>query len=377
MAKQSNDSTQTVKGIIYQFLVALEKCFMLRAENESVFIETFGDISILKDKSIQIESKYYKGYLTDLDYNVWNTLNNWMKDGFPLQEFSSLVLLTTQKVRKNSSWYGWNTLKKEEKLFRFLKINTEYNSKKTKSKQTSDLLNSIFNDTKRERLINILDKFVIEQNAVDDKTYYQQIKNEYCKTIPDIRADQYMRTMFAYIISLDVIDKQWKISFNDFTRESKIVAQSLIDTTLTFPQKISLDNVKYDDFQNNSFVEKIKEIDYKEVIPQAVSDFAETRELILTEFKTSPFLIKKIGEYEEDIQRKHSLLYRRASRNASYNEDKIIPYSKDFYDDFMSLENINLHLYNSVPPYFYNGMVHILADEKDNVNWLLNPSTNE
>lgn len=36
MAKQSNNSTPAIKGIIYQFLVALEKCFKLQEGGNSV-----------------------------------------------------------------------------------------------------------------------------------------------------------------------------------------------------------------------------------------------------------------------------------------------------------------------------------------------------
>ena len=113
MGRQSNDSTKTFKGIIYQFLIALDKCFEMQ-EGESVYIETCGDISILGDDSIQIESKYFNSYLTELDHNVWKTINNWMKDEFPYDNFCSLILLTTQKVKTNSSWYNWNNKKKTE-----------------------------------------------------------------------------------------------------------------------------------------------------------------------------------------------------------------------------------------------------------------------
>ena len=46
MKKLSFDSTPTLKGIVFQFLVALDRCFEMQA-GESVFIETFGDVSVL------------------------------------------------------------------------------------------------------------------------------------------------------------------------------------------------------------------------------------------------------------------------------------------------------------------------------------------
>lgn len=108
MGKVSFDSTSTIKGMIFQFLVALERCFE-KQEGQSVYIERFGDVSVIdKEDAIQIESKYYKRDLSDLDENVWNSISNWTDSSFSLEKFSSLVLLTTQKVGKRSKWNGWN-----------------------------------------------------------------------------------------------------------------------------------------------------------------------------------------------------------------------------------------------------------------------------
>ena len=97
MVKQSNNSTPTIKGLIYQFLVALGKCFELQA-GETVYIETYGDISILGcNDTVQIESKFYKENLTDYDHNIWNTLNNWLKESFPIDSFSSFGFIDYAK----------------------------------------------------------------------------------------------------------------------------------------------------------------------------------------------------------------------------------------------------------------------------------------
>ena len=87
MGKVSFDSTSTTKGMIFQFLVALERCFEMQ-EGQFVYIERFGDVSVIGDEgAIQIESKYYKRDLTDLDENIWNSISNWMDSSFSLEEF--------------------------------------------------------------------------------------------------------------------------------------------------------------------------------------------------------------------------------------------------------------------------------------------------
>lgn len=101
---------------MFQFLVALERCFEMQ-EGQSVYIERFGDVSVIgEENSTQIESKYYKRDLHDLDENIWNTISNWTDISFPVDSFSSLVLLTTQKIGAKSKWNGWNEKSLTERI---------------------------------------------------------------------------------------------------------------------------------------------------------------------------------------------------------------------------------------------------------------------
>lgn len=81
MPKQKFDSTPSIKGTLFQFLIALERCFEMQ-EGQSVYIETYGDVSILGklSDSKQIESKLYKKALTDSDKNVWKSIYKWTED---------------------------------------------------------------------------------------------------------------------------------------------------------------------------------------------------------------------------------------------------------------------------------------------------------
>lgn len=79
-------------------------------EKQTVYIETYGDVSVLGNlfDSKQIESKLYKRPLNDSDKNVWKSIYNWTREDFPVDTFSSLILLTTQKVPIGSAWLHWN-----------------------------------------------------------------------------------------------------------------------------------------------------------------------------------------------------------------------------------------------------------------------------
>jgi len=370
MAKQRNNSTSTIKGFIYQFLVALKKCFELQ-EGEAVYIETFGDISILSNgDSEQIESKFYKDDLTDADHNVWNTLHNWLREEFSLDSFSSLVLLTTQKVKSTSAWYGWNTKSYAEKLVILKDISAKYSRRKTnKDPKTEKLLSSVLDESKLERLITILGKFVIDNNASSDISLYDAIKQIHAKTIPDIRQDEYIRSMLGYVISPPTVNNNWRISYEDFRQEVNLLAQSLIDTTTQFPAKINLRDIKHEEYNENDFVNKIRQIEYEEVILDAVTEYVQTKELIITEIRTSKKISDSLCEYEESLHKRHNAEYRKACRNCM--ETQKVNHSKNFYDGMMSSEDGSFYIYNSVPRYFHNGMLHILAEENDDFTWLL------
>ena len=149
-----NDSTKTFKPIIYQFLIALEKCFEMQDE-ESIWIEKYGDVT--SSIGVQIEVKDYQNNLTDLDHNVWKTLKNWLDDNFDATKYKNLILLTTQTISKSSKFIDWNTKNKDEKYQILNLIAKEFNKQKKKSDSTQKLLNDALKPDKNHKLLEILE----------------------------------------------------------------------------------------------------------------------------------------------------------------------------------------------------------------------------
>ena len=266
MKKLSFDSTPTLKGIVFQFLVSLDRCFEMQ-EGESVFIETFGDVSVLGgDNPTQIESKCYKTDLTDLDENVWNTIHNWMRDDFPIEKFSSLFLLTTQKAGKKSEWGGWNKKGLEDKLKTLNRIKEHFDKKKRKSEKLKSMLDAVFDASKSKRLAEIAKKLFIDCLDTDDEQYYKSLLNRN-KSIPKIQRNKYINSLLGWIIRPQ---KKWTISNEDFEKEAQEIAEKLRKNTVVFPDKLQLTDIKNEEYEENSFVRKIKDIEYEEVIPETV-----------------------------------------------------------------------------------------------------------
>ena len=176
MPKLKFDSTSSIKGVLFQFLIALERCFEMQ-EGQAVYIETYGDVSVLGNLSDnkQIESKLYKRNLTGLDKNVWKSIHNWMSEDFPIDTFSSLILLTTQKVPIDSAWLNWNEKNPSERMDILRNIKKSFDSRKRKDKDLASYMNAIFDAKNATRLSQITKMLYIDSISMDGNQYHNSL----------------------------------------------------------------------------------------------------------------------------------------------------------------------------------------------------------
>ena len=88
-SKLKHDASSSIDGTIYQFYIAIDKCFEL-LDGEKVIIEKYGDVTV-SDK-YQIEVKHYQEDLTDLHENIWKTIDNWLQNAFDVSHYKNLIL---------------------------------------------------------------------------------------------------------------------------------------------------------------------------------------------------------------------------------------------------------------------------------------------
>lgn len=358
-----NDSTKTFKPIIYQFLIALEKCFQMQ-DNESIWIEKYGDVT--SSSGIQIEVKDYQKNLTDLDHNVWKTLKNWLDDNFDATKYKNLILLTTQTISKSSKFINWNTKNKDEKYQILDLISEEFNKQKEKSDLTQKLLNDILKPDKNHKLLEILEKFTIQSKADNDEVLYKRLKETRTDGILEEKKDEYLDSLIGYIINPAMTFSGWEIKNKDFRQKTKSLIETYTSTTKIFP-KIEIPLITNDiikEHQSYLFVQKIEDIDYCEVKSEAISDFIYSRTVLNEELKNYEISKKEYRHYENELLK--SFQVKRRNALLDVNSSNRINKSKKLYNDTTGEVAPNFYNFNDTPKSYRNGILHELANDSDN-----------
>ena len=360
-----NDSTKTFKPIIYQFLIALEKCFEMQDE-ESIWIEKYGDVT--SSIGVQIEVKDYQKNLTDLDHNVWKTLKNWLDDNFDATKYKNLILLTTQTISKSSKFIDWNTKNKDEKYQILNLIAKEFNKQKEKSDLTQKLLNDALKPDKNHKLLEILEKFTIQSKSDNDEVLYKKLKETRTDGILEGKKDEYLNSLIGYIINPAMTSSGWEIKNKDFRQKTKSLIETYTSTTKVFP-KIEIPLITNDiieEHQSYLFVQKIEDINYCEVKSEAISDFIYSRTILNEELKNYEISQKEYKDYEDELLK--SFQAKRRNALLDVNSSNRINKSKKLYNDTTGEAASNFYNFNNTPKSYRNGILHELANDSKNPN---------
>lgn len=366
MIKQlRNNASFSTQGIIFQFLVALEYCFKMK-KGDSIYIERFGDVTSLSEENpnIQIEVKKRKDKISNYSECIWNTIYNWTQSDFDITKFQHLLLITTQTISSSSKWHKWNSNNLEGRLKSF----NQLLDKKSRTKLGDELnvkidyIQSKLNDELKIQLVTKLEIIFIEPSFEDWMTHNQP----YLNFVPEIQQPNLVYKLYGYISLGSQNSDGWEIPYEDFVREKQDIAETLVENTRIFPsvEEPVIDKSEYVD---KIFVKKILEIEYDEVVPQAIQDYVFSLSYIAELGKTR-HKMEEIKKYAQVIKRDHDTMYRKAKRSCS---DDIIKSSQDFYDDYEISPIQSFSNYNNTPHEFRAGITHSLADDNQ-ISWHLN-----
>jgi hypothetical protein len=382
--KLSHDATATTRGTLYQLWVAVQKCYEMFQLDQMVLIETQGDVT--KNKEEQTEVKHYSDPLTDNHICFWKTLNNWMQEAFDPTSYSTLILLTTQEFGQNSTISEWNDKSPNERLAIIEKIveqaedkytervkNTEKGKSKPEPSEVLKYQRNTLAKEHREKLKEILNRFYIEAASPRLPDLYNKIKGLYLKGILEGKQDNFLNSLFGFITKPGLEREQhWEISYSDFCAKVAELTEQYRKGTRTFPRV----NIHNEDVQNiksseRLFVQKIHDIEYSEVILDAIKDYLEAIKTIQEEFRTYSVPLTRTVDYTNDVIRIFTQNHRCHSRNCS----NVVKDSKNFYDKITTAIPLHFGDFEATPLWFRNGLLHtVLDDESKNLKWRLEPN---
>lgn len=241
-----HDASASTKGIVYQFYVAVQKCFEL-VSGQKVLIEKRGDVTI--SDSQQVETKLYQEPLTDNHLNFWKTLNNWLQDAFDDTVYSSLILYTTQEFGEHAMIAEWNEADHRrrfeilETIHNYAEERETQRKKKNSTEERSipealSFQRRVLDGEKRDKLRRIIEKFVIASGAPLLDDLYKRISDQYCKGILDGKRHDFLNSLLGFVISPDaILDNSWEITYEQFDAKVGELRPLYARETRIFPTK--------------------------------------------------------------------------------------------------------------------------------------------
>lgn len=369
--KVPQDATASTRGTIYHLCVAVQKCYQLR-EGQRLLIEELGDVTI--DGEQQIEVKQYSDCLTDGHHNFWNTLKNWMGDAFDHTRYAYLILHTTQKFAPNATIVEWNGLDAKKRLELLLAINQKSEKAYEKAKvanakkaPTAVLKHQRFvlHPKRRAKLNALLGKVWIEAQAKNLPDLYEELKQGKIRGILSGKKGDFLDALIGFVCRPDKkAGEQWVITYEDFEAKLANLSTTYCKETRLFPRKYFTGPGSGDGSpdRDDLFVTKIRDIEYPDVICEAIHDYEATLATVNREFKAYGVDPAIVEDYSREVEGQFAADYRVACRRCSDE----LPDSQDLYDGTTSRHASALPGFEDTPCAFRNGLLHQRMD---------NPST--
>ena len=308
-----------------------------------------------------------------------------MHDKFDEAQYSSLILYTTQQFGERSRISGWNDATTDRRVAILQEIHEEAEEREQQRQsknngnrqQIPDSLNFqrfVRNPTRQGKLRRVVAKFVIESQTPEMSTLYQRLINQYCKTILRGKCDDFLNALFGFVISPNTItSNSWEVTFEQFSQKVRELTPIYCFETRVFPRKhlgsvITTDPQQADHYNNRLFVQKIRDIEYHDVVAQAIHEYIGASRTVLEEFRHYEVSGTSHMEYAEEVINVFRPRYRAACRNVA----DIIKDSQTFFDNIIAEESPGFSGFERPPRAFRNGVLHMYIDkDDDDLKWRL------
>ena len=377
--KLSNDATSSISGTIYQICVALERAFMLE-EGQKLWIEKFGDVTVSGHE--QVETKQYSDSLTDSHPNFWNTLKNWLLPSFNPAGYIHLTLLTTQSIGIDSKLIEWNDAVPSRRLEILQEILKESEARYKKSQESKaekkgtgpsqSLIDQRFvlDLKQKQKLAEVIPKISIASASPRLQELRKKIIDRHGKTILQAKQDAFLDDLMGYLLSPCTVQNGWEISFSEFSAKLTMVSKHYSRGTVVFPAKQITPTTEDLELQKEKrFVRKIHEIQYQDVISDAIRHYILASITVIEEFKNYEVDPKSYQTYQSNLKQSQQTRHRSAKRRLSGDP---VAASQNFYDELTGETPQPFPSFEQTPMEFRNGVLHMLADDgADDFQWRL------
>ncbi|MFY9260181.1 MAG: hypothetical protein WAO71_06680 [Gallionella sp.] len=370
--KMSNDATSSITGTIYQICIGLDRCFKLR-QGQKLWIERYGDVTTSGES--QLEIKFYSEPLTDSHLNFWKTLNNWLKPEFDSSQYADLVLVTNQSFGQSSKLSKWNELTAQARFDLLKEIKNESensfekNTKKPKPSKSLIIQKEVL-ASDSTKLMEVIAKISISSDSPDIQQLCETILDVYGKSILTAKRRDFLEGLLGYLMNPATIHDEWEITYDEFSAKVAVLTNAYRQQTTVFP-KIKLHFLPEELKVHNEkqFAQKLREIEYAEVVSEAISNYIVANTTILEELNSYCVEHDSYAVYARNLSSAHKTNHRKAMRSVTKNN--VIDASKSFYDDRTGEYPQKFARFEDIPIEFRNGVFHILADAEDDFLWRL------
>ncbi len=375
-SQTKNAALTTALAFHYQMLIGLDKCFSLENE-QSILFEKDGDVSLLSPntlESTQTEVKDYAAALTDHHENLWKTLKNWLAPEFYHAQYGVLVLHTTQAFGVTTRLKDWNSQSAEQRLNvlkDIFKERTEAQLNAEKPTEIIKLQKAVMVNLPHEKLIAVLGKVVLHVESEDLNTLKNNYLNKLSGYIPSANRHAFAEGLIGFIYE-QANSAEWVIEKAAFDQKREALTAKWGPTLFTIPDFTLRDATEeeVDVYLTEQFAQKILEIEYEGVLPEAIGNWLELRNSLIEEFNGYPQFRETVNRYREQWIRTYAAKYRMAGRK----QGSSIAISQDLYDQAISEMPFGIDGYPNPDFVFRNGLIHdAMDDDERDLKWRVEP----
>jgi hypothetical protein len=371
-----NAALTTALAFHYQMLTGLDKCFSLE-EGQSVWFEKDGDVSLISPdtlESTQTEVKNYSAALTDHHENLWKTLKNWLSSEFNYSQYGILVLHTTQAFGVTTRLKNWNSQSTEQRLQVLRDIFAERTEAQLNVKNPSEVIKlqkAVMENSSHEELMGVLAKVVLHVESEDLNTLKNSYYNKLSGYIPSANRQVFAEGLIGFIYE-QANSAEWVIEKVAFDQKREALTAKWGPTLFTIPDFTLRDATEeeVDTYLTELFAQKILEVEYEDVLPEAIGNWLELRNSLIEELNGYPQFRETVNRYREQWIRAFSAKYRMASRK----QGSSTAISQDLYDQVISEIPFGIDGYPNPEFVFRNGLIHdAMDDEERDLKWRVKP----